>query len=199
MARVNPELKKTLEADGRWREFMRVRVSLRDGGMKSSDALNAAIAKVCPEYAAYGSIGGDGAKGKGRGAKKESGDAENVAKKVAKSAEIAEELAERKRANDEAGLVDADVFSGKVASSAAEEVMWVAEHLNVKVSAEDAPGALAWNLLMLCRESADFRVKFMLNIASDVVKRRTDADGEKDRLDGQAEYDILEELGGDRR
>lgn len=199
MAKVRPELKSALEADGRWREFMRVRVSLRDGGMKSSDALNAAIAQVCPEYAAYGSIGGDGAKGKGRGAKKESGDAENVAKKVAKSAEIAEELAERKRANDEAGLVDADVFSGKVASSAAEEVMWVAEHLNVKVSAEDAPGALAWNLLMLCRESADFRVKFMLNIASDVVKRRTDADGEKDRLDGQAEYDILAELGGDRR
>lgn len=187
-------MKRALEADGRWREFARVRYEKKAKcGLKGAEALNAAIAEVCPDLARYGSLCRDG--GRGVGAEVDA-EAES---KVLDAAEKVVGIEERRRAKIEAGLVDADVFSGKGASSAAEEVMWVAEHLNVKVSAVDAPGALAWNLLMLCRESSDFRVKFMLNIASDVVKRRTDADGEKDRLDGQAEYDILEELGGDRR
>ena len=189
MARVNPELKKTLEADGRWREFMLLRREKIAGGMKSADALNAAIAEVCPELARYGSLCKTGRKRVGSGAEAEG--------KVAEAADVVDALEERKRVKENGRLVDAKVFDGKAKACAADEVLWVAEHLNVKVEAEDAPGALAWNLLVLCRESADFRVKFMLNIASDVVKRRTDCDGDRDRLDGQAEYDILSELGGD--
>lgn len=184
-------MKKTLEADGRWREFMLLRREKIAGGMKGADALNAAIAEVCPELARYGSLCKTGRKKVGSGAE--------AAVKVADVADVVDALEERKRSKENGKLVDAKVFAGKVKACAADEVLWVAGHLNVKVEAEDAPGALAWNLLVLCRESMEFRVKFMLNIASDVVKRRTDGDGDRDRLDGQAEYDILSELGGDGR
>ena len=115
-------------------------------------------------------------------------------RKVERIAEAAEaRRAEAAEARSKAGLVSRDVFSGKGAVGAADEVLWVAKNLFVDVSAEDAPGELAWNLLSLCRESAEFRVKFMLNIASDVVKRRSDEEaGGSESFDGEEEFRLLE-------
>ena len=97
MARVNPELKKTLEADGRWREFMLLRREKIAGGMKSADALNAAIAEVCPELARYGSLCKTGRKRVGSGAEAEG--------KVAEAADVVDALEERKRVKENGRLV----------------------------------------------------------------------------------------------
>lgn len=204
MARVSPEMKSKLIADGRWAEFVRFRDGRIAAGTSPIQAKIEAIAAVCPEFAAEAPGRKCGAKPKGW--TKEAEDAEAVGR-VAAATEKVEALVERKaerdrreRAAKEERYVDVGVFAGKSPASAADEVLWVAKNLNMRVEAKDAPGELAWNFLEMCRESAEFRVKFMLNIASDVVRRRGDeeADG-REGFDGGAEYDILASLGEDRR
>lgn len=189
MAKVRPEVKERLVADGRWPDFTRYRTELIAGGVKPGEAIDMAIANICPEFA-------ESRVSKRRGRKPkavsdEPGTPEEAEAKVAEAGRKAEAIeAERKR-KAESSLVGKEVFAGKPKVGAAEEVLWVAKNLTVAVKPEDAPGELAWNFLMLCRESADFKVKFMLNIASDVVKRRSDEEAEdKAKWDGVAEYDL---------
>lgn len=176
-------------ADGRWPDFTRYRTELIAGGVKPGEAIDMAIEKVCPEFA-------ESRVSKRRGRKpkavsKEPSTPEEAEAKVADAGKRAEAIEEERKRKAESSLVGKDVFAGKPKVGAAEEVLWVAKNLTVAVKPEDAPGELAWNFLMLCRESADFKVKFMLNIASDVVKRRSDEEAEdKAKWDGVAEYDL---------
>jgi hypothetical protein len=163
------------------------------GGVKPGEAIDMAIAKVCPEFAESRV-----SKRRGRKPKAVSKEAATIAEAEAKVAEAGKKAeafeAGRKRKAEDA-LVGKDVFAGKPKVGAAEEVLWVAKNLTVAVKPEDAPGELAWNFLMLCRESADFKVKFMLNIASDVVKRRSDEeDGDGKKWDGVKQYDLCEAM-----
>ena len=197
MAKVRPEVKERLVADGRWPDFTRYRTELIAGGVKPGEAIDMAIAKICPEFAESRVSKRRGRKPKAvadvvqKPVSKEPGTPEEAEAKVAEAGKRAEAIeAERKKKVEDA-LVGKDVFAGKPKVGAAEEVLWVAKNLTVAVKPEDAPGELAWNFLMLCRESADFKVKFMLNIASDVVKRRSDEEAEdKAKWDGVAEYDL---------
>jgi hypothetical protein len=193
MAKVRPDVKERLVADGRWPDFTRYRTELIAGGVKPGEAIDMAIAKICPEFAESRV-----SKRRGRKPKAVSKEAATIAEaeaKVAEAGKRAEAIeAERKR-KAESALVGKDVFAGKPKVGAAEEVLWVAKNLTVAVKPEDAPGELAWNFLMLCRESADFKVKFMLNIASDVVKRRSDEeDGDGKKWDGVKQYDLCEAM-----
>jgi hypothetical protein len=162
-----------------------------------------AIAKICPEFAESRV-----SKRRGRKPKAESGvvrkpksvsneaaTPEEAEAKVAEAGKRAEAIEAERRRKAESALVGKDVFAGKPKVGAAEEVLWVAKNLTVAVKPEDAPGELAWNFLMLCRESADFKVKFMLNIASDVVKRRSDEDdGDGKKWDGVKQYDLCDAM-----
>jgi len=193
MAKVRPEVKERLVADGRWPDFTRYRTELIAGGVKPGEAIDMAIAKICPEFAE--SRVDKRCVRKPRPFSAEPSTAEGAEAKVAEAGKRAEAIeAERKKKAEDA-LVGKDVFSGKPKVGAAEEVLWVAKNLTVAVGPEDAPGELAWNFLMLCRESADFKVKFMLNIASDVVKRRSDEeDGDGKKWDGVKQYDLCEAM-----
>lgn len=188
MAKVRPEVKERLVADGRWPDFTRYRTELIAGGVKPGEAIDMAIAKICPEFAESRVD----KRGGYRRRKVPAQSKEEVAEaKVAEAGKRAEAIEEERKRKAEGALVGKDVFAGKPKVGAAEEVLWVAKNLTVAVKPDDAPGELAWNFLMLCRESADFKVKFMLNIASDVVKRRSDEEAEdKAKWDGVAEYDL---------
>ena len=252
MAKVADDIRDTLKADGRWREFMASRKRLIESGISLNDALVLSVKEVCPEFygryrdkmgrrpgrpskvleevvASIGSGEGAGAcedAGEAKGAKGKAGktkggvkltgdpkidrllqrreDANNRAieriVRAGKVAEAVEARAEAARAAKEAkeearrkkSLVAKGAFSGKEKVGASDEILWVAENLNMDVTAEDAPGALAWNFLTMCRQSDDFKVKFMLNIAADVVKRRSDEEAKGDeKFDGEAEFDLL--------
>jgi hypothetical protein len=189
MAKVRPEVKERLVADGRWPDFTRYRTELIAGGVKPGEAIDMAIAKICPEFAESRVDKRCGRKQRQFSAGPST--AEGAGAKVAEAGRKAEAIEAERRRKAEDALVGKDVFAGKPKVGAAEEVLWVAKNLTVAVKPEDAPGELAWNFLMLCRESADFKVKFMLNIASDVVKRRSDEEAEdKAKWDGVAEYDL---------
>ena len=205
MAVMRPEIKEKLKADGRWGSFVKARSSHVKEGKSPSEAFDLAVAEVCPEFAEVlgnrrpGRKPSGGLKARADGRSLESDKADAVERIVAAKEKLArmdgEEERKRERKSGVVGMVSAEVFAGKPKASAAEEVLWVAKHLGVEVGPEDAPGELAWNFLMLCRESAEFRVKFMLNIASDVVKRRSDEDGERDgKFDGSEEFDLLGEF-----
>lgn len=249
MAKVDDDIRDTLKADGRWREFMASRKRLIESGISPNDALVLSVKEVCPEFygryrdkmgrrpgrpskvleevvASIGSGEGAGAgedsaektgkAGKTKGGVKLTGDpkidrllqrredANNRAieriVRAGKVAEAVEARAEAARAAKEAkeearrkkSLVAKGAFSGKEKVGASDEILWVAENLNMDVTADDAPGALAWNFLTMCRQSDDFKVKFMLNIAADVVKRRSDEEAKGDeKFDGEAEFDLL--------
>lgn len=201
MAQVRPEVKEKLVADGRWPDFVRYRKELTDGGLKPSVAFDIAIARICPEFAAESRAK--------RGRPRKAADDEaadpsvsraeaaqaKVEARVAAAGKLGEEIEAERRRKQKEGLVGKDVFAGKPKVGAADEVLWVAKNLTVDVGPEDAPGELAWNFLVLCRESADFKVKFMLNIASDVVKRRSDEeDGDGKKWDGVKQYDLCEAM-----
>jgi hypothetical protein len=185
MARVNPELKKTLEADGRWREFMLLRREKIAGGLKGAEALNAAIAEVCPELARYGSLCKTGRKRVGSGVE--------AAGKVADAANVSEELERKKREKAEGRLIDPKVFEGKPEASASEEVLWAAKNLYEKVSVEDAPGQIGWNVLLACREIPDLKAKFMLSFVGDVLKRKSEDDSNREKWSGERIYKTLDE------
>lgn len=169
-------------ADGRWRAFCAYRKGLMDvEGVGSADALDGALRKFCPEFASgvCGDAGGDTGAGVGVDSAKGSGSVRGGVRDGVR--------------NGGRKLVDASVFAGKPKVGAADEVLWVAKNLTVDVGPEDAPGELAWNFLVLCRESPEFKVKFMLNIASDVVKRRSDEDdADKGKWDGVKQYDLCD-------
>jgi hypothetical protein len=215
MAQVRPEVKEKLVADGRWPDFVRYRKELTDGGLKPSVAFDIAIARICPEFAAESRA----KRGRPRVvrepvdkdiaelrneiaevAQEASDEADLTAKarteaRMSEAAKLGEEIEAERRRKQKEGLVGKDVFAGKPKVGAADEVLWVAKNLTVDVGPEDAPGELAWNFLVLCRESADFKVKFMLNIASDVVKRRSDEeDGDGKKWDGVKQYDLCEAM-----
>ena len=201
MAQVRPEVKEKLVADGRWPDFVRYRKELTDGGLKPSVAFDIAIARICPEFAAESrakrgrprKTADDGAADPSV-SRAEAAQAK-VEARVAAAGKLGEEIEAEKRRKQKEGLVGKDVFAGKPKVGAADEVLWVAKNLTVDVGPEDAPGELAWNFLVLCRESADFKVKFMLNIASDVVKRRSDEeDGDGKKWDGVKQYDLCEAM-----
>jgi hypothetical protein len=194
-------VKEKLVADGRWPDFVRYRKELTDGGLKPSVAFDIAIARICPEFAAESRAK--------RGRPRKTADDEaadhsvsrteaaqaKVEARVAAAGKLGEEIEAERRRKQKEGLVGKDVFAGKPKVGAADEVLWVAKNLTVDVGPEDAPGELAWNFLVLCRESADFKVKFMLNIASDVVKRRSDEeDGDGKKWDGVKQYDLCEAM-----
>lgn len=157
-----------------------------------------ATAKICPEFAEQM------ARKRGRPRKRKDPELEALfseaekmvaEEKIAEAGRRADEIEAEKRRKQKEGLVGKDVFAGKPKVGAADEVLWVAKNLTVDVGPEDAPGELAWNFLVLCRESADFKVKFMLNIASDVVKRRSDEeDGDGKKWDGVKQYDLCEAM-----
>lgn len=197
MAKVRPEVKERLVADGRWPDFTRYRTELIAGGVKPGEAIDMAIAKICPEFAESRVSKRRGRKPKStqKPVSTEPGTPEEAEAKVAEAGKRAEAIEAELRRKAESALVGKDVFAGKPKVGAAEEVLWVAKNLTVAVKPEDAPGELAWNFLMLCRESADFKVKFMLNIASDVVKRRSDEDdGDGKKWDGVKQYDLCEAM-----
>ena len=190
MAEVRPELKAALKEEGRWAEFQRVREERIRAGSSRVDAIAEAVAAVCPEHSDL--LARRPGRPPVRRAAVAAAEADAL-ERVVKARRKVERIAEAAEARSKAGLVSRDVFSGKGAVGAADEVLWVAKNLFVDVSAEDAPGELAWNLLSLCRESAEFRVKFMLNIASDVVKRRSDEEaGGSESFDGEEEFRLLE-------
>ena len=205
MAQVRPEVKEKLVADGRWPEFCRYRTELIEKeGVAPGDAMEMATAKICPEFAEQMVRKRCGRPRKRKDPELEAlfAETEKMAaeEKIAEAGRRADKIEEAKRRKQEEGLVGKDVFAGKPKVGAADEVLWVAKNLTVDVGPEDAPGELAWNFLVLCRESADFKVKFMLNIASDVVKRRSDEeDGDGKKWDGVKQYDLcaaMEEVQG---
>ena len=139
MAKVAPEIKTRLMADGTWNDFRRFRENAQKEGNTPVAAMRLAIAKFCPDLAGLPSC---------------------PHKAGAKSAK---ELAVPQKSSvvgvgGAAKPVSPDVFAGK-SCTVAEAANWLIEVLAYepgKVRPEDAPGAKAWSLYMMCLRSPAF-------------------------------------------
>ena len=191
MAKVCPEMKEALVADGRWREFVRYRDGLIAEGTNRVDAHNMAIAKVCPDWAEKASLGSCVSIKRNRGA---------AIRKAKDAADAVDELEARKAKRDEErlnrlGLGDLSKLPAdfwKRECSTAEAFWWAMKKSKLGVgSVEGAPGEKALILYALFMDSPDATVDVSRQVLSKLIAKD---DGEADdsgKFYGQAEYDVL--------
>jgi len=100
--------------------------------------------------------------------------------------------------NDPGEIVERDlttVFSGKSCSEV-ESIRWVAGNMRSKVSEEDAPSGVAWEMLNLCRTSMSFRIDFFKSMWMKLLPRQVEPDGSggDDEYDGMELVDVINRL-----
>ena len=97
----------------------------------------------------------------------------------------------------EDALVSSSLFDGKVASRA-EEFNWVVANLYVAdAKAEDAPSAVSWTLLQMCRRNHDFAEDLIgRGLVKMLPSKIEEEDNRPGAFDGQTEYDLLNEIRG---
>ena len=181
MAKVAPEIKTRLLAEGRWADFTLFRDNAQKEGNGPAAAMRLAVAKFCPDLAGLPPCSH---------------------KKGAKSAkELADypsaSIAKPEPAGKGGDGVPLEIFAGKKCSMV-EALDWVIDMLALdpsQVKPEDAPGSKAWSLYLMCRRSPSFAEDV---ISKAVVRQlpngmREDEVGEGG-FDGEREYDILAAL-----
>lgn len=166
MVKIPTELRQKLIESERWADFVACCERLEDEGKRGTELRDDAIDEVCPDMAEF-----------------------KRRKRVKKS----------ERREDWCGVTMADRGESKASDRRCNIyrlLEWVVENLrNANVTADDAPSVAAYNILMECRENDDQR--------QDVVKKYIDSrvkldnsqgDTDTRKMDGQAEYDILDGL-----
>ena len=179
MAKVAPEVKTRLLADGNWSDFNLFRRNKQKEGETPAAAMRLAVAKFCPDLAGLPPCQHR------KGAK----DARELAKPPDTS------IASSKPPPS-AG-VSLEVFSGK-SCTMVKALDWVIDMLALdpsQVVPETAPAAKAWSLYLMCLRSPSFAEDV---ISKAVVRQlpngaREDETGD-DEFAGEREYRLLEAL-----
>ena len=182
MAKVAPEIKTRLMAEGTWNDFTRFRRDRQKEGETPAAAMRLAVAKFCPDLAGLPPCSHR------KGAK----DARELAKPPASSVVPA-------RPAQETG-VSLDVFEGKTCTMA-KALDWVIDMMALdpsQVRPDTAPAAKAWSLYLMCRRSPSFAEDV---ISKAVVRQLPNGSREEESGDeefaGEREYRLLEALKGE--
>ena len=182
MAKVAPEIKTRLMAEGTWNDFTRFRKDRQKEGETPAAAMRLAVAKFCPDLAGLPPCSHR------KGAK----DARELAKPTASSVVPAEPA-------QETG-VSLDVFEGKTCTMA-KALDWVIDMMALdpsQVRPDTAPAAKAWSLYLMCRRSPSFAED---GISKAVVRQLPNGSREEENGDeefaGEREYRLLEALKGE--
>lgn len=179
MAKVAPEVKTRLLADGNWSDFNLFRRNKQKEGETPAAAMRLAVAKFCPDLAGLPPCAHK------KGAK----DARELAKPPDTSIAAA-------KPSPAAG-VSLEVFAGK-SCTMVKALDWVIDMLALdpsQVVPETAPAAKAWSLYLMCLRSPSFAEDV---ISKAVVRQlpngaREDEAGD-DEFAGEREYRLLEAL-----
>jgi hypothetical protein len=100
---------------------------------------------------------------------------------------------------DEGGIGISDLVDGwgDRTCSEVDAIRWVAGNIRSRVTEVDAPSGVAWELLMLCRESLGFRVDFFKSLWTKLLPRQVEPDEKiDDGFDGMELVDVIEKLRG---
>ncbi len=182
MAKVAPEIKTRLMAEGTWNDFTRFRKDRQKEGETPAAAMRLAVAKYCPDLAGLPPCSHR------KGAK----DARELAKPPTSSVVPAKPA-------QETG-VSLDVFEGKTCTMA-KALDWVIDMMALdpsQVRPDTAPAAKAWSLYLMCRRSPSFAEDV---ISKAVVRQLPNGSREEENGDeefaGEREYRLLEALKGE--
>lgn len=177
MAKVAPEIKARLEADGTWRDFNRVRENEQKLGRTPVEAMRAAIERFCPDL---------------------SGVPMPSHKKAAPKAKAVQAASSPVRQPGGPPVADPSVFAGKTCSMA-KAMDWIIDALAVdpsQVRPETAPAAKAWSLYLLCLKSPAFAEEVITKaVVRQIPNGKQDEDTGDSSFDGEKEYDILGAIG----
>lgn len=197
-------LKEWLVEVGKWGDFCHYRDDLKLGGMKPSEARRQAILEFAPQFAEKMKVG--------RGRPKEFGADGCVAseKKVAECVETRKNgtvSASKGSGRESVGVEDKSPSKGVLEGFANKDcsdgvaVKWAFTHSQLEDGrAEDAPSAFAWALYLLFRKSQSSMISMVTPILTKRISKESESSGSGDNMmDGQAEYDILLNLGEERR
>lgn len=182
MAKVAPEVKTRLLADGNWSDFNLFRRNKQKEGETPAAAMRLAVAKFCPDLAGLPPCAHK------KGAK----DARELAKPPDTS--VVSKVADGLMAMTGVSLA---IFDGK-SCTMAKALDWVIDMLALdpsQVRPDTAPAAKAWSLYLMCRRSPSFAEDV---ISKAVVRQlpngaREDETGD-DEFAGEREYRLLEAL-----
>ncbi len=184
MAKVAPEVKERLLADGNWGDFNLFRRNRQKEGETPAAAMRLAVAKFCPDLAGLPPCSHR------KGAK----DARELAKPPDTSISVPAVPAPD---GPSVGGVPLLVFAGK-SCTMVKALDWVIDMLAVdpsQVRPEDAPGSKAWSLYLMCRKSPSFAEDV---ISKAVVRQLPNGSREEDNGDeefsGEREYRLLDAL-----
>ena len=185
MAKVAPEIKTRLMAEGTWNDFTRFRRDRQKEGETPAAAMRLAVAKFCPDLAGLPPCSHR------KGAK----DARELAKPPPDS--VVSKVASGLMAMTGVSL---DVFGGKTCTMA-KALDWVIDMMALdpsQVRPDTAPAAKAWSLYLMCRRSPSFAEDV---ISKAVVRQlpngsREDESGDEE-FAGEREYRLLEALKGE--
>ena len=81
--------------------------------------------------------------------------------------------------------------------SEVDSIRWVANNISRKnVTADDAPSAVSWTLMLECRSSDSFRNEFLTKMWPKLLPSRAQLDGEDKsvELDGQGTIDLIDRI-----
>lgn len=205
--------KEAMVAAGKWESFKRRREDLRLGGMKPCEARVAAIREIAPEFASRVNTK-RGRPRKDAGKTADLGVSADVSKGVnaectemgQKRVPTASEAIGRVSVGGEAqsdSEVDFEALAEleKKTCSDAEAYRWAFIHAQLKCGVmAEAPSAFAWSLYKLFLESPSAKVDLSRAVLAKSVAKSSDMDeGKEERMDGDAEYRIIESLMEDRR
>lgn len=185
MAKVAPEIKTRLMAEGTWNDFTRFRKDRQKEGETPAAAMRLAVAKFCPDLAGLPPCSHR------KGAK----DARELAKPPPDS--VVSKVANGLMAMTGVSL---DVFEGKTCTMA-KALDWVIDMMALdpsQVRPDTAPAAKAWSLYLMCRRSPSFAEDV---ISKAVVRQLPNGSREEENGDeefaGEREYRLLEALKGE--
>ena len=191
MAKVAPEVKERLLADGNWGDFNLFRRNRQKEGETPAAAMRLAVAKFCPDLAGLPPCSHR------KGAK----DARELAKppdtSISAPMPEGDDPARLLPKGPCVGCVPLSVFAGKDCTMA-KALDWVIVMMGVEpseVKPEDAPGPKAWSLYLMCRKSPSFAEDV---ISKAVVRQLPNGSREEDNGDeefaGEREYRLLDAL-----
>ena len=190
VAKVNPEVKTRLLAEGTWNDFCLFRDNAQKEGNTPAAAERLAVAKFCPDLAGLPRVPHR------KGATAKAKEAVSVpSTSVSGSTSGKTELAAK-------GLmamtgVSLEIFDGK-SCTMVKALDWVIDMLALdpsQVRPETAPAAKAWSLYLMCRRSPSFAEDV---ISKAVVRQLPNGAREEETGDeefaGEREYRLLEAL-----
>lgn len=188
MAKVAPEIKTRLLAEGTWADFSLFRKNAQKEGNSPAEAMRLAVARFCPDLADLPACP------QRKGAKS----AKELAKypKTAITDELTKVFSKNSGEIGQFG-VSLDMFKGKSCTMVA-ALDWVIDALALdpsQIEPATAPAAKAWSLYLMCLRSPSFAEDV---ISKAVVRQipngmREDEAGDEE-FSGKREYDVLAAL-----